>query len=210
MGFKDDLKESFKHASVSGNPPHNGGTPVTSEGSTTLNSVGNVSPPNIQPLNGTSILRKLLNIVVDLLVVAGLIYIATIYFFPGQSGHDIEIVKSSSVPGSPLIGGLIGGLTGGIPMDQTATIGSGISKIAGVSGTAKWSSFRTDKYKDNSNICCVQAVVDTTSDKGEQQTATFQFLLNRSSKYVELIYYGVNGKPETMLSAVMALQYGIL
>jgi len=95
-------------------------------------------------------------------------------------------------------------------MDQTATIGSGISKIAGVSGTAKWSSFRTDKYKDNSNICCVQAVVDTTSDKGEQQTATFQFLLNRSSKYVELIYYGVNGKPETMLSAVMALQYGIL
>lgn len=132
---------------------------------------------------------------------------AYLYFSNSSANMDIETVKNSSIPSSPLASAFLAGLA----TDQAATIGSGISKIAGVDGIVKWEAYRpTDKYKDNPNIVCVQAIINKTTDKGEKQTALFQFLLNKSTQYIELSYFDVNGLPKNMLEATMALQYGIL
>lgn len=140
-----------------------------------------------------------------LIIVAVLVVGA--YFFASSNSvnSDIEAVKNSIIPSNPLLGAFMEGLT-----DSSATIGLGIAKIAGVEGKAEWEAFKTDKYKDNPDVRCVQVTVNKTSDKGKNQTAKFQFLYNNSSKYIELSYFDVNGKPKTKLDAAMALQLGML
>lgn len=140
------------------------------------------------------------------LIIAAVLIVGAYFFAQNKSvNSDIEAVKNSSIPTNPLIGAFMEGLT-----DPSATIGSGIAKIAGVEGKSEWKTFKTDKYKDNPDVRCVQVTVNKTSDKDKKQTAIFQFLYNRSSKYVELSYFDVNGTPKNMLEATMALRYGIL
>lgn len=140
------------------------------------------------------------------LIIAAVLIVGAYFLALSNSvNSDIEAVKNSSIPSSPLLGAFMQGLT-----DQSATIGSGIAKIAGVEGKSEWEAFKTDKYKDNPDVRCVQVTVNKTSDKGKKQTAIFQFLYNKSSKYIELSYFDVNGKPKSKLDAAMALQLGTL
>jgi len=142
-----------------------------------------------------------------ILYVAFILLIAAyLYLLKSSSNSDIENVKKSSIPISPIVRAFLEG----IAIDKSTTIGSAVAKIAGVDGTAEWKSFRPDKYQDNSDIRCVQVVINKKSDKGNKLTAAFQFLFNRNTKYVELSYFDVNGKPKSILDASMALQYGII
>jgi hypothetical protein len=123
-----------------------------------------------------------------------------------DSGNsDIEVVKNSSIPSNPLLGAIMQGFS-----DPSTTIGSGIAKIAGVGGKVEWEAFQPETHKDNPDVRCVQVTVHNTSDKGKARKAIFQFLYNRSSKYIELSYYDVDGKPKTKLDAILALQLGVL
>lgn len=119
------------------------------------------------------------------------------------NSKDIETVKKSDIPSLPIKLFLDASPT-------QSTIESGINKITGVTGTVKWESFHTDKYKDNPDIVCVQATINKTSDKGKKQTVLFQFLLNRKTNYVELGHFDVDSKQKTKLETMMALQYGII
>lgn len=128
------------------------------------------------------------------------------YLFVNPATRDIETVKNFRVPVPPLVGAIFTEM----PKEQSSTIGNGIAKLTGIDGRAEWTSFQPDKYGGNPDIGCVQVIVDRTSDSGIKQIAKFQFLLNRSSEFVEINYFDVDGEQKNMLEAIMALQYGIL
>ena len=118
---------------------------------------------------------------------------------------DIDAIKSSSVPTNLLVSAFFAE----VPNLGANTIDAGIAQLAGVAGSAKWEAYRTEKYKDNPDVVCVAVEVKCVSDKGNH-TAKFQWLLNRSSKQNELIYFDVDGKKKSMMDAIMALKFGSL
>jgi hypothetical protein len=118
---------------------------------------------------------------------------------------DIDAIKSSSVPTNLLVSAFFAE----VPNLGANTIDAGIAQLAGVAGSAQWEAYRTEKYKDNPDVVCVAVEVKCVSDKGNH-TAKFQWLLNRSTKQNELVYFDVDGKKKSMMDAIMALKFGSL
>jgi hypothetical protein len=126
------------------------------------------------------------------IIAIGVILISIYIFSQNYLYSDIEIVKNYTIA------------------EVGHTIGFGISKAAGVNGSAKWKSFHPDEYINNRNVICVEAMVLKPSEDGNKGDAIFQFLLNRDSKYVEFTYFETNGEPRLLYEGRMALKHGIL
>src|SRR6266567_1411412 len=81
-------------------------------------------------------------------------------------------------------------MTVNVPLfNLSGQVGEGIVKMTGIDGTVKWSIFKPEKYKDNTKISCVEAVVNCKDKKGKPHTAEFQFLINSETGYMELTSY---------------------
>lgn len=118
---------------------------------------------------------------------------------------DIEAIKKTPVPTNLLVSAFFSE----VPNEGASTIDAGISQLAGVAGSSKWSAYRSEKYKDNPDVVCVDVEVKCLSDK-VNHTAKFQWLLNRKTEHYELLGFEVDGKKQSSIDAIMALRFGVL
>jgi hypothetical protein len=121
--------------------------------------------------------------------------IALFLFWPWD--HDIDTVKQ-----------------GYLLVDETpCPIGPAISKIIGLQGDAQWCSFQpgpSSKFSNNPHIVCVEVDIQRPAKSPDIHTAQFQFLLNRSTGYIEIAFHTINGIPQRLCDAGSAIKDGLL
>ncbi|MEI6827566.1 MAG: hypothetical protein WCK54_18385 [Desulfuromonadales bacterium] len=117
-----------------------------------------------------------------------------------SSGSSIAAVKKTPLSTVTNLGLFSDSLSG----DTNVTIDTAVARIAGVTGSAEWKSFKPTEYKSAPHVSCVEVVVKTTANK----TVMIQFMYNKNTSYVELGAFHINDKPQTGLIARMALTTG--
>lgn len=104
-----------------------------------------------------------------------------------QKNEDVGIVQNSTL-----------NFEGPIP------IGRAVSGLAGVTGSTDWFSFTPAKYGDQ--VRCVEVDVISRQSEKTPKYYKFQFLLNRTTQYVEMAYFGEDDVAKSKFEGLMALK----